>query len=186
MDVPMNQKTDAENIDIVLKGDSNAYANLVLKYKTPIFNLACRMTGDLSEAEDLTQETFIRAYVHLSKFQTDRSFFTWLYSISINLIRNHLKSVSRRRRHENEIVFTGKGKSASGHQPPENVPAESEENLLKKCLLRLPEDLREVIVLRYYQGLSFEEIAKITGKSQSAVKMRTYRGLEKLKKCLKS
>lgn len=184
MDVPMKQKTDAEIIDIVLKGDSKAYAIIVEKFKTPIFNLAYRMTGNRTDAEDLTQEIFIRAYLHLNKFNPEKRFFTWLYTIALNLIRNHLKTLSRRRRDESQIVLINAQQNDAGNRQIHPEPFEPESILLETSLLRLPSDLREVIVLRYYQGLSFEEIASITGKSQSAVKMRTYRGLEKLKKTM--
>ena len=180
----MNQKTDAEIVDIVLKEGSKAYANLVEKYKTPIFNLAYRMTGNRADAEDLTQEIFIRAYLHLNKFNPEKRFFTWLYTIALNLIRNHLKTLSRRRRDESQIVLINAQQNDAGNRQIHPEPFEPESILLETSLLRLPSDLREVIVLRYYQGLSFEEIASITGKSQSAVKMRTYRGLEKLKKTM--
>jgi RNA polymerase sigma-70 factor (ECF subfamily) len=84
----MDRQQENRIIIEVLQGDRQKYSLLVEHYKGHVFHLAYRMTGDLSEAEDLTQETFIRAYLHLSKFHPDRSFFTWLYTIGINLIRN--------------------------------------------------------------------------------------------------
>ena len=89
----MDQKIEAEIVAKVLKGDRQAYALLVEEYKSPIYNLAYRMTGNSEDADDLTQETFIRAYINLWRFDPKRKFFTWLYTISINLIRNHLKKV---------------------------------------------------------------------------------------------
>ena len=93
MGMAMDQKIEAEIVAKVLKGDRQAYALLVEEYKSPIYNLAYRMTGNSEDADDLTQETFIRAYINLWRFDPKRKFFTWLYTISINLIRNHLKKV---------------------------------------------------------------------------------------------
>jgi len=87
----MDQKTEAEIIVRILRGDRQAYALLVEEYKVPVYNLAYRMTGNPADADDLTQETFIRAYKYLWLYDTKRKFFTWLYSISLNLIKNHIK-----------------------------------------------------------------------------------------------
>ena len=91
----MDQKTDAEIVARVLKGDIKAYTLLIEAYKGPVFNLAFRMTGSYQDADDLTQEIFIRAYQKLQKFDQDKKFFTWLYTLGINLIRNHLKKKAR-------------------------------------------------------------------------------------------
>ena len=82
---------DIDIIRRVLEGNRDSYALIVDKYKGPIFNLTYRMTGSYDDASDLAQETFIRAYKNLSRFNTEKKFFTWLYTISLNLIRNHLK-----------------------------------------------------------------------------------------------
>ncbi|MBN1363940.1 MAG: sigma-70 family RNA polymerase sigma factor [Syntrophaceae bacterium] len=183
----MDQKTEAEIVVRVLKGDRQAYALLVEEYKNPIYNLAYRMTLNPADAEDLAQETFLRSFRELSRFDTNRSFYTWLYTISLNLIRNHLKKAGRRK---------------TGFQNMETLPdisakefllreaddqegsSREKEKQLEICLKKLLPELRELLVLRFYQGLSFEMIADVTGISQSAVKMRVYRGLEKLRKIL--
>jgi RNA polymerase sigma-70 factor (ECF subfamily) len=84
----MDQKIAAEIVARVLKGDRKAYALLVEEYKSPIYNLAYRMTGNLEDADDLTQETFIRAYQYLRRYDPRKKFFTWLYTIALNLIKN--------------------------------------------------------------------------------------------------
>ena len=180
----MDEQEEKKVIHNILKGEKQDYGRLMDVHKSPIFNLAYRMTGNRTDAEDLTQEIFIRAYLHLNKFNPEKRFFTWLYTIALNLIRNHIKTLSRRRRDESQIVLINAQQNDAGNRQIHPEPFEPESILLETSLLRLPSDLREVIVLRYYQGLSFEEIASITGKSQSAVKMRTYRGLEKLKKTM--
>jgi len=185
----MDQQSEAEIVARVLKGDSQAYALLVDEYKSPIYNLAYRLTKNLEDAEDLAQETFLRAFNQLSLYDTKRSFYTWLYTISLNLIRNHLKKTSRHRQtnFSNGRVASGAvnsdGKEAFLHElPDDDEGCKEREEDLESCLRKLSPELRELLILRFYQGLSFEAIAEITGFSISAIKMRVYRGLEKLRK----
>jgi len=180
----MDQKTEAEIVVRVLKGEKQAFAMLVDEYKNPIYNLAYRMTNNLHDAEDLAQETFIRAYQNLARYDRNKKFFTWLYTIGINLIRNHLKKNSTPIDPLTEINIASACRIQENKTTEENIPAEEKMIQLEKSLLKLPVDLREAIVLKYYQGLTFEEVSAITGDSQSAVKMRIYRGLETLKKII--
>lgn len=176
----MDQKTEAQIVARVMKGDRQAYALLVEEYKTPVYNLAYRMTGSPSDAEDLAQEAFLTSYRQISRFDITRSFFTWLYTISLNIIRNHLKKAGRGFSDMETPVAAGDpDPDASGREPSEL------EEQLELGLQKLPPELRELIVLRFYQGLSFEAVADIAGLTEGAVKMRIYRGLEKLKEILR-
>ena len=180
----MDQKIEAEIVAKVLKGDRQAYALLVEEYKSPIYNLAYRMTGNSEDSDDLTQETFIRAYINLWRFDPKRKFFTWLYTISINLIRNHLKKVKN-----DDLLNRTKNiqYNENENQSPEaRIIATQESNKINLALLTLKYELRVMLIMKYQQELSFEEIAEITGKSVSAVKMRVYRGLEKLEQLINS
>ncbi|OHE24690.1 MAG: hypothetical protein A2Z43_08980 [Syntrophobacterales bacterium RBG_19FT_COMBO_59_10] len=180
----MDHDQEKEIVASVLKGDRQAYALLVEAYKAPVFNLAYRMTGSLPEAEDLAQETFIRAYENLWRWRPDRSFFIWLYTISLNGIRNHLKKKrgSETRGADWAEEIERESAEARAADQPEGILLEDEkQRRLQVCLLRLPADLREAVVLRFYDDRSFEEIARICGISLSSAKMRVYRGLEKLK-----
>lgn len=178
----MEQDQEREIVDRVLKGDHDAYALLVDTYKGPILNLAYRMTGNFQDADDLAQETFVRAFRNISRFDPERRFFTWLYTISLNLIRNHL-----RRNRPSIAPFPQDELSwhdfsdPDARSPEEDLMARQERQTLLECLRELPEDLREAVVLRYFQELSLEEVAKVSGISLSALKMRVYRGLDKLK-----
>ena len=171
----MDQKIEAEIVAKVLKGYKQAYALLVEEYKSAIFNLAYRMTGSAEDAEDLTQETFIRAYQYLWRYDQRKKFFTWLYTLAFNLIKNHLRK-NKKENHSEEL---------SALSLTDNNPSQEERLIedqeISSCLLRLEDELRALLIMKYQQELSFEEIAQITGKSLSAVKMRIYRGLEKLK-----
>ena len=176
----MDQKIEADIVARVLKGERQAYALLVDEYKSPIYNLAYRMTGNSEDADDLTQETFIRAYKNLWRYDTSRKFFTWLYTLALNLIKSHL-----RKKNKDNKSFEG----ASAHLFSDKNPSPEAEFIEKQetsdCLLRLEHESRALLIMRFQQGLTFEEIAQITGKSLSAVKMSVYRGLESLKKLMK-
>jgi RNA polymerase sigma-70 factor (ECF subfamily) len=160
-------------------GDRQAYALLVDEYKSPIYNLAYRMTGNLEDADDLTQETFIRAYQYLWRYDASKKFFTWLYTLALNLIRNHFKKNKFNKYTEELSAHLLADKNPS----PETELIETQE--ISVYLLRLEDESRALLIMKFHQGLTFEEIAQITGKSLSAVKMRIYRGLEKLKELLK-
>lgn len=176
----MDQKIEAEIVAGVLKGDRQVYALLIDEYKSPIYNLAYRMTGNSEDADDLTQETFIRAYQYLWRYDIRRKFFTWLFTLALNLIRSHLRKKNKYNKSSEELrahVLSDKNPS------PETELIETQE--ISVCLLRLEEESRALLIMKFYQGLTFEEIAQITGKSLSAVKMSIYRGLESLKKMMK-
>ena len=176
----MDQKTETEIIVRVLRGDRQAYALLVEEYKVPVYNLAYRMTGNPADADDLTQETFIRAYRYLWRYDTKRKFFTWLYSISLNLIKNHIKKnkVNLKTIDGIKILSVPQSNSLQDKQLIENYD-------INIYLRQVPYKLRSLLIMKYHQELSFEEIAEITGRSVSAVKMSIYRGLEFLKKIIK-
>ena len=176
----MDQKSIAEIIARVLRGDRQAYAMLVDAYKSPIYNLAYRMTGSSDDADDLTQETFIRAYQYLWRYDMHRKFFTWLYTLALNLIRSHLRKKNKYNKSSEEVSAL---LLADKNHSPETELIETQE--ISVYLLRLDYESRALLIMKFQQGLTFEEIAQITGKSLSAVKMRIYRGLEKLKELLK-
>lgn len=174
----MDQKNEAEIIAGVLKGDRQAYALLIDEYKSPIYNLAYRMTANQEDADDLTQETFIRAYQYLWRYDPRRKFFTWLYTLALNLIKNHL----RKSKKEKLSAKLGASSLAGGNPSPEEEMMKEQE--ISSYLLQLNDDLRALLIMKYQQELSLEEIAAITGKSLSAVKMSIYRGLERLKELM--
>jgi RNA polymerase sigma-70 factor, ECF subfamily len=182
----MHKAEDKLLVKAVLSGDRDMYAHLVNRYQRQMYNLAFRMTMNREVAQDLAQETFVRAYANLYRYNLEKSFFTWLYTICINLTRNHL---SKRR----EILTESGDQSATwedlnpsqGHRSPETAIIEKQDiDGLETALTALPEDLRAAVVLRYMQELPFDIVADTLGVSLSAAKMRVYRGLEKMREVL--
>ena len=173
-----DEETDV--IEAVCRGETQSYGLLVAKYKKPLFNLAFRMTGSYEDADDLAQESFMRAFQALHRFDRRKPFFTWLYTITLNLIKNHLKRKGR-------VVFEEVREDvlAKGCVPDEGscstVAEEDPIAAVETCMQKLPHDLREALVLRFYQDLPFDAVAEILHLSLSAAKMRVYRGLERLR-----
>jgi RNA polymerase sigma-70 factor (ECF subfamily) len=174
---------DAQVISAILAGDVNAYSVLVLRYQGAIFNLMFRMTGSYDDASDLTQETFIKAYDKLHRFQKGKKFFPWLYTIGLNHARNFLRHNKIARSVSLDDYEPGSGLDYAGQQE-ENIVEKLDYELLNAALNQLPLDYREAIILRYHEGLSMEDVAEALNLKLSAAKMRVHRGLEKLRDIL--
>ena len=163
---------DRRPIERVLKGDTEAFNFLVQQWEKPIYNFILRLTGDREEAMDLCQDTFMKAYRELGTLKDRDRFSSWLYRIAHNTCYSKLRQ--------------GIGKTFV--ELPENIRAArtSIETRLsvEKALLDLPEDQREVVVLKVFQGLKFEEIATVQDAPVSTVKSRLYMGFEKLRSIL--
>jgi RNA polymerase sigma-70 factor (ECF subfamily) len=175
----MNSEEDNKIIQQILEGNRQDFAFLVNKYKGPVFNLVYRMTERPQEADDLAQEIFLQVYESLNSFETNRKFFPWLYTIALNIIRNHLKS--------KKLLPAAKAGSHDQSQETEHtndpealVCRQQESERLAAIIQKLPYPQQEAVTLRYYQDLTFEDMADILGISLSAAKMRVYRGLKKL------
>ena len=175
----MKQIDEGEIIGRVLGGDREAFAVLVDVYKGPVFSLAFRMTGSTQDADDLTQESFLRAFQFLGRFREGERFFPWLYTVSLNVIRNHLRKVKAL---PEEATEKGMPDATDPNGDATDAAIGRERGRrLQGYLLRMPVPVREALVLRFYEGLSFEDIASVTGDKLSSAKMKVYRGLEKIR-----
>ncbi|MBI9078071.1 MAG: sigma-70 family RNA polymerase sigma factor [Desulfatibacillum sp.] len=173
----MDQEQEKQAILDVKAGDTARFALLVDAYKTPLFNLAYRMTGSRTEAEDLVQDTFVRAFRNLDSFDSTRRFFPWLYTIGLNLVRRRLKTKGL---HSSEPA--SREQEESREPGPEQAFLDKERaGEVQDALLQLKPDQREALILRYVQGLTYDEIAEILDVTPSAAKMRVYRGLDQLR-----
>jgi len=169
-----------------LGGDADSYGALVDRYSGRIINLAYRMVGDRHLAEDVAQETFIRAYRALRHFQRKARFSSWLYQIALNLCRDHLKSRARGARSvEREALAAMDGGETRSGAPRQAMKSEFSGALQMK-IHELPFAYREAFILRHLHDLEYEEIAEITGVSADTVRVRAYRARELLKKSLAS
>ena len=170
-------------LERALRGDKNSFAQIVEIYQTPVYNLAYRMLGNADDAEDAAQETFLRGYAQLKKFHADQKFATWLLSIDAHYCIDRL----RRRR----FLWLSLEDSSLSDVLVSDAP-EVDDGLLRlerqqdieHLLERLTPASRLVVVLHYWHDQSIEEIAKTTGESISAVKVKLYRARQVLAKAL--
>ena len=163
---------DRKIIERVLKGDTDAFNLLVRQWERPIYNFIVRMVGDRDEAMDLCQEAFMKAYRELGTLKDLDRFSSWLYRIA------HNTCFSKLRKDQGKIFVELSPETHSSRPPIESRLA------VEKALQHLPEDQREVVILKVFQSLKFEEIAAIQGAPVSTVKSRLYMGFEKLRMIL--
>jgi len=177
----MAEVSEGVLVEEILAGNKDVYRILVDRYKNVVFNLAYRMTGSPEDALDISQETFIRAYQSLSRFRVGEKFFTWLYTICLNVSKNHLRQKARRLRLQGAVYEETIGRDISGSCPETSLLDKEEASQLQGLLMEVPEHYRSAVVLRYNDGLSYEEISQLLGISVSGAKMRVKRGLDKLR-----
>ena len=179
------KNADVELIQRVLDGDDNAFSELVNKYRKSVHALAWRKVQDFHIAEDITQETFLKAYQKLSTLKESQSFASWLYVIATNRCKAwHRKKRIRMQSLENTSSTELEKATYSSYVSAENERAsiEAQREVVKKLLAKLQESDRTVITLYYLGGMTYEEISKFLGVSVSAIKNRLYRARQNLKK----
>jgi RNA polymerase sigma-70 factor (ECF subfamily) len=163
------------------EGDGEAFGQLIERYQGKVFQLAYGLTRDRSEADDLAQEVFIKAYYALPKFQSKSEFGTWLYRVAVNHIKDHLRKI-KHRRHEVSLNELGETVPAEQTASYENQQvAEKRRELVQSALRWLPEKYQVILALRDMHGLSYEEISRILGLSPGTVDSRLHRARKKLR-----
>ncbi len=193
--VPTHQDTtDAELIALTLAGQDKAFRHLVNRYVTLVFNVIYRMTGNHELSEEMTQETFVKAYNHLQSFDRARPFRPWLLRIATNstvtALRKQSKVVSLSAMlEENTWNEADYQERMLDYPPVEDTLSRLERKLsseeVMKVLATLDEKYRQVLVLRYTQDLSYEEIAETLNIPLNTVRTWIKRGLERLKSQVK-
>jgi RNA polymerase sigma-70 factor (ECF subfamily) len=162
-------------IELALQGDRAAFGQLVRAYERPVYNLTYRMLGNPAEAEDAAQETFLRAYSKLATYQPGRKFVNWLLSIASHHCIDRLRRKSRTPQLSLEEPLPPEWLASDAPRPDEVVSKNQERERVREVLDTLPEDYRATVVLRYWYGLSYREIAETTGSTESAIKSRLHR-----------
>ena len=173
-------------------GHDAALNELMERHATPVFHFLCRMLGNEDDANDLAQETFVRVFRARDSFRTNEKFSTWLYTIAANLARNHFRWRSRHPNVSLETESPGTDQTLGATIPGEN-PAPNEQALaaeraaaVRAAVGRLPEDLREAIVLCEWEERSVAEAAVILETTPKAIESRLYRARQTLRERLKS
>ena len=176
-----DQTTTDRLIDACLCGDQPAWTAIVQRYQRRVFNVAFTFVGKHDEAEDLTQDIFLRVYKALGTFDRRANFQTWLISISRNLCIDHYRSVRKERELVDRNVDTSSlFVKAKGADPLSRLQRLDRRGLLRQGMLTLPESLRIPVLLRDIQGLSYQEIAERLALPEGTVKSRINRGRSQL------
>ncbi len=176
------------------KGDESAFTELVNRYRGRIYGLTLNLLHNAADAEEITQDTFIRAYRGLSRFRGDSSLSTWLHRIALNLARNRYWYFFRRRRQhwmsldrplseESDATFADLV-AASDHDPAQETVTGEFTALVAACMERLDHKHREILIMRNVLDLSYEEIARALGINVGTVKSRIARAREYLRSLL--
>ena len=177
--------TDQHYISLVKNGDTNAFAILVDRYKDLVFTLALRLLKNREEAEEVSQDTFIKAYKALSKFKGDSKFSTWIYKIAYY---TSLDRIKKNKKHWNDVEID----EFTEHQVKtidnalDNLETQERNQSIKDCIALLPSDDGFLLTLYYFDELSFEEISKIVGITANHVKVKVFRSRKKLATILRA
>jgi len=186
------EDSDSVAVARVKAGDGDAYRVLVERHSRGVFRLAFRMTGNQSDSEDVVQETFLRAYKQLHRWEARSSFSTWLYRIAANY---SLDLMRRRKRHAEVGLEEGRGSNEEGndvvHALPSPAPGPDRllasgnvQQCIAKTLDELSQQERTAFVLRHFEGQSIEEISAALGLSANAAKHSIFRAVQKLRRAL--
>jgi RNA polymerase sigma-70 factor (ECF subfamily) len=181
---------DVAIVEAVRSGDAEAFRVLVERHKHRLYAVILRLVGDPCQAEELAQETFVRAFRALKGFRGESSFGTWLTQIGIHVARDRMRSARRRsivsidapqetHRPSLELVDT-----SPASDPGFEVEAEEERRLMRIALASLPPEYREVLVLKHFEDWAYGEIAAVTGATVGTLKVRAYRARHLLRERL--
>lgn len=188
----MHDRSDQSLVQRVQSGDQQAFALLVAKYQRRILRLISRFVSDPATAEDIAQETFLRAYRAIGRFRGDSQFYTWLYRIAVNTAKRNALDGARSPVLQENATFSQdeetfpKQEQLSSMDTPDAVMASREiADTVNAAMDSLPEELRTAIVLREIDGMSYDEIAQVMGCPVGTVRSRIFRAREAIARQLR-
>lgn len=189
---PSPEARDRADMQRLQAGQDTALNDLMERHATPVFHFLCRMVGNEDDANDLAQETFVRVFKSAKSYRAEQKFSTWLFTIAANLARNHFRWRSRHPNlsldAENPETEQTLGSTLPANTPTPNEAALAEERAaaVRLAVQKLPEDLREAIVLCEWEERGVAEAAAILETTAKAVESRLYRARGILRERLKS
>jgi RNA polymerase sigma-70 factor (ECF subfamily) len=182
------EEMDAAVIERARSGDGNAFKLLVERHSRNVFRLAFRMTGNEQDAEDVVQETFLRAYRQLNRYESRSSFSTWLFRIASNYSLDLIRA--RKRRGEKAVVMENEEVDImqmlpAGDPGPDRLAVSGQiTEQIRVAMNELSPQERTAFVLRHFEGLSIEQIGETLGSSANATKHSIFRAVQKLRHSL--
>ncbi|MDP8215135.1 MAG: sigma-70 family RNA polymerase sigma factor [Candidatus Euphemobacter frigidus] len=187
-------RKDTDLVRAFLAGDKVAFDRLVLKYQNRVFNTCYRLLGNYEEANDSAQDIFVKVFRSLKRFRFESSFSTWIYRIAVNTCRNKLRSLQYRYRRKMIRIDEQKDPEEESYaieigdesqSPVKELERKEKGILIQKAIDSLPEGQKTMIVLRDIEGLTYDEIATVTGLNPGTVRSKLARGRQKLRKYLR-
>jgi RNA polymerase sigma-70 factor (ECF subfamily) len=180
----MEPRPDLDLVQDVRNGNRQAFTELMRRYQQRVYWVARRIVGSHDEADDVAQETFVKAFVALGDFRGDSSFFTWLYRIAVNI---SLNTVRRRQLvtyvRESELIQRF---LPASEQPDAQLEQRETESALDRAVARLPEKQKAVFVMRYFEELTYEEISQVLKTSVGGLKANYFHAVHKVRESLRN
>ncbi len=176
---------DQHYINLIINGDTNAFTVLVGRYKDLVYTLTLRMLKNREEAEEVSQDTFIKAYKSINRFKGDSKFSTWIYRIAYNTSLDRLK---KNRKHFNDVAideFTEHHVKTIDNALNQ-LETEERNQAIQKCIVQLPSDDAFILTLYYFEDQSLDEISKVIGLTPNNVKVKLFRSRKKLATIMKA
>jgi RNA polymerase sigma-70 factor (ECF subfamily) len=177
--------SDDQIIERTLAGETDAFSLLVRRWERPIYGLSLRMLGRDEDARDVCQETFLAAFRNLRKFRGDAKFSSWLYRIALNACHTKLRkqggAIEQSLDQEDDDGRKFEIADPSVEVLPERMHRDQRATLVKRALQALPAEMRQVIIMKEYEELTFAEISEILQIPVSTVKSRLYTGLQQMR-----
>ena len=174
-----DSQTDLQLLRKIRNGERAAFDLLVVKYQSRVASIISRYVYDPQEVMDLTQDTFVKAYRAIDRFRGDSAFYTWLYRIAVNTAKNFLEARGRRPQGSADVAdaenFDDGGRLRDVASPEKLLQREQLQQALNTAIAGLPEELRSAFLLREYDGLSYEDIARILECPIGTVRSRIFR-----------
>ncbi|MCX6355940.1 MAG: sigma-70 family RNA polymerase sigma factor [Candidatus Aureabacteria bacterium] len=191
--IPVNgvlEQKDEVLVKRVVEGDISAFGTLVDKYKSKIYYIAYQMTGSRSDADDIAQDTFIKAYKALGNYRGEAAFYTWLYRILMNCCMDQLRKRKRIEYKPDDLLELDvdsleRTKSAQIHSPLREAEAHELRDAVTEALESLPAKHRMVLVLHELDGMAHQDIARVVGCSEGTVRSRLYYARMKMRQKLR-
>ena len=174
------QSDDNEIIESFIKGNKYAFNLIVLKYQKKIYWLVRKMVIDHDDADDITQEVFIKLYKSIDKYRGESKFYTYLYKIAVNLSLNHLNKNKRNYSRKIDLNSEAYKISSKEKSSDEFLDEKERTKILEEAISTLPEQQRAVFNLRFYDNLSYDEIGKMLNKSTGGMKANYFHAVKKI------
>ena len=181
----MDKLNDQHYIRLVKEGDKNAFAALVDRYKDMVFTLSLKLLKDRQEAEEASQDTFLKVYKSLDKFKWESKFSTWIYKVAFNTCLDRLKK-NKRFQAIADIDEINEQETEPIINVLDSIEEKERKQIIQDCLQELPGEDSFLLTLYYFEEQSLEEVSKIIGITQNNVKIRLYRSRKKLASLLKA